>query len=236
MNQATLDILIFAAIALFLFFKLRSVLGDVDEADQNSKSSTKTDKVKKAPKVMANERLAKLNPQQGPGEWPTPLPDFKLVTDATAHNALLQIHTSASDFDPYHFIQGAKRAFSMIIEAFSKGDRSILQNLLSPELYQSYIEVIQEREEKGETWESEIVDLKKSLISDAKMIDGIAHLTVDFEAIEKVTVRDSKGSFIGDEKGMPEQTENRWVFAKDLKDKKTSWMLIETQEIGDDDV
>ncbi len=229
MNQAVLDILIFAAIAVFLFFKLRNVLGEVDDVDDKGKTSRPKSFNENATK-QKNDRLARLNPQQGASEWPTTLPDFKLVAHATAHNSLLQIHAIAPHFDPYHFLQGAKRAFVMIIDAFSKGDKSSLKNLLEADLYESYSDIIDARIEKGETWNSEIVELKNALISTAEIHEDEAKITVDFEAVEKVTARDRDGNFINDEKGEPEKTENRWVFVKNIKDKEPRWRLVETQE------
>lgn len=234
MTQITVDILIFAAIAVFLFFKLRNVLGEVDQSDKDkSKSSMKPTTSNTNQKSSTNARLAKLNPQTGPEEWPTILPDFKLVANATAHNGLLQVHTTAPQFDPYHFLQGAKRAFPMIIEAVSKGDKKALKPLLSSGLYSLYSKEIDARKAKGEVWESDIVDLNTAVISDTQIDGQAATITVDFEAIEKITARDSEGNFIDDQNGTSEKTQNQWIFSKNLKSNNHIWTLIEVISTGE---
>lgn len=234
MNQVTVDILIFAAIAVFLFFKLRNVLGEVDEADKQKpkpslKSVSKT--VKKQP---SSERLTKLNPKNAPGEWPSTFPDFKLVLNATAHNDLLQVHSQAPQFDPYQFLDGAKRAFPMIIEAFSKGDKTTLKKLLSKDLYDLYDTVINTRKENGETWHSDIVELNSAVISEAEIEGSVATITVDYKAVEEVTARNAQGDFIDDQNGEKEKTENQWIFSKDLKTKNHIWTLVKTNPVGEE--
>lgn len=233
MNQAILDILIFAVIAVFLFFKLRNVLGEVSDEDKNSTKPSVKPKSQNIGRTSSAEKLARLNPQAGPGEWPTTLPDFKLVTNATAHNALLQLHTVTPSFDPHHFLQGAERAFPMIIDAFSKGDKKTLESLLSENLYKDYAKAIDTREKNGETWDSEVVEMTTALISDADISDQIATITVDFETIEKTTVRDKEGNFIDEQDGQSEKSKNCWSFEKDLKSKQHIWTLTDTQPIGD---
>lgn len=234
MNQAAVDILIFAGIAIFLFFKLRNVLGEVDESDKE-KSKTTLKAVDKTEKQSgSNDRLVKLSAKNAPGEFPSTFPDFKLVSNATVHNNLLHIHSTAPQFDPYHFLEGARRAFPMIIEAFSKGDKATLKKLLSEDLFTLYQDVIDGRQKNGETWDSDIVELNNVIISDADIKSGIAKITVDYEAVEKVTARDAQGEFIDDQKGDPEKTQSQWVFSKDIKAKNHIWSLVETNPIGDE--
>lgn len=234
MNQVTVDILIFAGIALFLFFKLRSVLGEVDESDKKKPTTSLKSVSKTEKKGPSNQKLSKLNPKNAPGEFPSTFPDFKLVLNATVHNELLQIHSKAPQFDPYLFLEGAKRAFTIIIEAFSKGDKTTLKNLLSKDLYSLYERVIDTRKQNGETWNSDIVDIKNVVISDVDIDGSLAAITVDYKATEKVTARDAQGDFIDDQKGDVEKTENQWVFSKDLKAKNHIWTLVKTNPVGEE--
>lgn len=234
MSQVTVDIIIFAAIAVFLFFKLRNVLGEVDESEQ--KPAVKQPVKTKTPSKTEQERMAKLNRlsvQFGPGHWPTVTPDFKLVMNATTHNNLLNVHKTYPQFDPYDFLQGAKRALPMIIEAVSKGDKTTLKNLLSEEIFSLYEEEIDRRRSQGETWDSDVTDIKSALISGVEVDGSRTELTVDYEAVEKITARDKEGNFIDDQDGRTEKTKYRWQFAKDMTSNNHIWTLIQADIIGE---
>lgn len=229
MNSAYIDIIVFAVIAVFLFFKLRSVLGEVDE---DSMSGSPKPTAKKSKTDDKSQRLAKLNPQTDSGEWPTPLPDFDLVANATAHNALVQVHAVVPAFNPYHFIDGARRAFEMIVIAFSNGDKKTLEPLLSAELFEAYAHVIDQRDKDQETWDTKIDDLMMTVISDAEISDDTLKMTVDYTAQERITARDKQGNVIDGHDGDKNIAKDRWVFCKSIKDKTEIWTLTDAQPLG----
>ena len=73
------------------------------------------------------------------------------------------------DFDPKHFIAGARAAYEMIVLAYAEGDRRTLKNLLSRDVYDGFEAAIKERESKGETVESRFVAIDKSDITGAEL-------------------------------------------------------------------
>src|ERR1019366_10653955 len=56
------------------------------------------------------------------------------------------IAAAAPDFDPKHFLTGARAAYEMIVNAYAEGDRRTLKNLLSREVYDGFEAAITERE------------------------------------------------------------------------------------------
>src|SRR5439155_15604627 len=48
------------------------------------------------------------------------------------------------------FAEGAKSAYEMIVTAFAEGNREVLRNLLSPEVFESFSAALAEREKRGE--------------------------------------------------------------------------------------
>ncbi len=228
MNQVYLDIIIFAVIAIFLFFKLRNSLGQVNENDQSS-TPLSTKKSEKTPSRRRSGAL--IDPQTGEEEWPSILPDFTLVKNATVHNQLLALHEINNKFNPYHFIQGAERAFEMILEAFARGDKTTLENLLEKELYQTYAQMIDQREKKAEVYHHELIRLETVLISDVELTSKQALLTVNFKGKEKIAHRDKNGEYVDDRKGQVEETENQWVFVKEIKNQSKKWLLSDVKEV-----
>jgi predicted lipid-binding transport protein (Tim44 family) len=84
-------------------------------------------------------------------------------------------------FEPGHFLQGARAAYDIIVNAFAKGDRDALRGLLTPRVYDSYVAAITAREEKGEPG-PELVRLKAAEIVEATLAGDTARVIVKFEA------------------------------------------------------
>src|SRR4051812_24029724 len=63
---------------------------------------------------------------------------------------LLDIKLADRSFDSDHFVEGARRAYEMIVTAFAKGERNALRPLLSDEVYATFDQAIGEREAKKE--------------------------------------------------------------------------------------
>src|SRR6185503_8388560 len=112
MDADLLITLIFAAIAVFVILKLRSVLG------------TRTGFEKKnEPYAPAAER-----------DKVIPLPDRRQQEAPPAGDAAA-IRRPDPSFDPDRFLDGAKMAFEMIVTSFAKGDEKALEPLLAPNVY-----------------------------------------------------------------------------------------------------
>ena len=117
------DIIIFAAIAAFLFYRLRNVLGKrTGREPQNptqtileTKNTTKKDEAKEIPDL--EESISKLR---------------------KAYEAL-------DDFDHKKFIEGAKLAYETIINSFNSGDKKTLKNLLTAEVYKAFEHAINDK-------------------------------------------------------------------------------------------
>ena len=110
------DIVIFAGIAAFLIFRLRNVLGkrtgfqkSINEQIKEPPKKTEETKVIKIPEL--EENFSKLS---------------------IAYEVL-------EDFDHKLFLDGAKNAFETIINAFNSSDKKTLKDLLTPNVYKSFI-------------------------------------------------------------------------------------------------
>jgi len=223
-----LDILIFAVIAIVLLWRLRSVLGNRNEDDAPpiinpmvtimnpiAKDTVAHDKAAPAVKTI-NDR------------WAQALPNFNLVASATAHNTLTQFPAFDPAFRPDDFLEKARKTFALIVPAYANGNKNALELLVSPNLYQHFIQQINIREEAKETYFTQLHGLQKAVISDASLTGSVAHITVDFIAEQSITHKDDLGRIMEQRDGRRIVTRDRWVFTRDLKDPLSMWILDDT--------
>lgn len=226
------DILFFALIAAGLIFWLRSILGTRDEDDQENSSRFLDDQensmmgaLKK--KVDDENNVVPLN--VGVGDKYI-LPRHVRIDNKTTENTLDDIARDYPTFNLENFAQGAEGAFSMIIEAFAEGDLETLEGLLAPEVYQAFEGVVKERKERGETVDTQIKDVEKIDIIEARVKGEHVFITVRFSAREICVIRDKEGDIIS---GDPEKITNMvdvWVFGRELESEGPEWYLYETRD------
>src|SRR5690242_4938811 len=119
--------IIFLALAVFIFLRLRSVLGqrtgrERPPYDPYSARPTANDKVVALPTRNADPTVPR------PAE-PEPVVDrWKGIAEegSPAAVGLDAIARADARFDPKHFIAGARAAYEMIVGAFAAGDRRTL--------------------------------------------------------------------------------------------------------------
>ena len=122
-----------------------------------------------------------------------PEPIWKGYAEPGSHLALTLEEFAAADpsFTPRTFVEGAKMAYEMIIDGFAKGDKSVLKNLLSRDVFESFAKAIDSREAAGHRIESRFVGIDKSIIEQASLIGSKASVTVRFVS-ELITATYSK--------------------------------------------
>lgn len=223
------DILLYALIAAGLVAWLRSILGTRHEDEPghtNPFSSAQEEPDKNpSPSYAPQEQEMTL----GLGEPGLALPRHVSVTEQ-AESGQAIIAKAMKTFDTVHFAEGAEAAFVMIVEAFAKGERDTLKDLLSPSVYSAFDSVIAQREKDGETVETEIHAVRKLDIQDATVSDGKAFITVQFTADETCVVKDKEGKIVSGDPDRVTEMRDIWVFAKDVKSKDPVWELVATRD------
>ena len=74
---------------------------------------------------------------------------------------LAQLKAADRTFDERTFLKGARGAFEIIVNAFAAGDTAALKPLLSPDVYRSFAEAIEQRQAAKETHETTLVTVKE---------------------------------------------------------------------------
>jgi predicted lipid-binding transport protein (Tim44 family) len=223
--------IIFLTLAVVIFLKLRSVLGQRTgrERPPYDPYSSAREPVRGA----TNDNVVTLpgrgaESAQKPAETPERWKGIAEAGSAIA-TGLDAIAREDKSFDAKHFVAGARAAYEMIVLAYAEGDRRALKNLLSRDVYEGFEAAIRERETKGETVETKFVAIDKSDITGAELRTRIAQVTVRFVSQLISVTRDKSGNVI---EGNPEKVTDVtdvWTFARDLSSRDPNWKLVATE-------
>lgn len=216
------EIVIFAMIAAFLVYRLRSVLGRrTGEERQRPNPFTPGPGT---PRPGMPDNVVPMPGRDRPAPA-APSPDEPV----SLHAALAQIAAADPSFDEKHFLQGARGAFQMIVEAFAKGDTATLRPLLADDVYDNFARAIRDRQAAGETLETRIERIADADVVEARMDGRTALVTVKFVSEQMNVVRDSAGNVVdGDPKAVVEAVDV-WTFARNTRASNPNWSLVETR-------
>ena len=158
------------------------------------------------------------------------------VENKNAENGLMEISSADKNFDIHFFLQGAQDAFVMIVEAFAKGDRETLKDLLADPVYKSFEGAIQTREASGDVMSAEILAMRKAEVTEAKLQNKIAYITVRFTADETTVTHDKNGAVVAGHAERVIPMRDVWTFGRDTRSKDTRWLVYQTRGDADDGI
>ena len=184
------DILIFAAIAGFIIYRLRSVLGkrtgfQKNISEQKPQETKKKEGIQKIPTLMDNE------------------------------TKLEAVYKKVNNFNHREFLDGAKKAFEIIISSFNNGDKKTLKNLVSKDVYSAFEKAI---DEKTNNPESQFYSLVVEGIADAKVENDTISISVNF--ISEQMLNNDEGSIV--------KNKDTWTFEKPINSSGPIWVLTQT--------
>jgi predicted lipid-binding transport protein (Tim44 family) len=224
--------IIFLALAVFIFLRLRSVLGqrtgserppydrparNVVQGAQDNVVPMPGSAIDQAPLAPTAEVTPPTDRWKGIAEPGSPL----------AHG-LDAIVAQDSSFDPRHFLSGARSAYEMIVLAFANGDRRALKDLLSSEVYDSFETVIRDRERHEQKTETRFVSIDKAELVSAEARDRAAQLTVRFVSQMISVTRDKAGTTVDGNPDKVADITDVWTFARDTTSRDPNWKLVGT--------
>jgi len=134
------------------------------------------------------------------------------------------------DFDVNRFIEGARSAYQMVLEAFWKADREMLKTLVDDSVYQDFSAAIDERTSQGITLDNRLVRIDRATVTDAALHGMTAQVTVRFDADLVAVTKDRDGNVIAGSMSDALQTHDVWTFSRHVKDSDPNWLLVATDE------
>lgn len=235
MNQAfdPLNLLILA-IAVVVFLRLRSVLGKRTGHERpplDPYASKRQAETSDAPGNVINlPQRDDRAPESAPAAESETAPVWIGYAEEGSGLAqgLEKIAAADRSFSPRSFLDGAKMAYEMIVQAFAAGDRPTLRNLLSREVLDGFIAAIDAREKAGQKLESRFVGIDKAEFAAADLKGKRASVTVRFVSELISATRNRAGDVIeGDPQQIREITDV-WTFERDVSSRDPNWKLTAT--------
>ncbi|HEY0835405.1 MAG TPA: Tim44/TimA family putative adaptor protein [Azospirillum sp.] len=214
-----IEIVIFAMIAAFLVYRLRSVLGrrNGEERPRPNPFTPPATAAGKPDNVVPLPGRDRVEAQ--------PSPDEPMSLAA----AIAQIRGADPSFDEKHFLQGARAAFQMVVETFAQGDTATLRPLLADDVYDSFARAIHDRQKAGETLETRIERVRDADVIEARLEGRTAFVTVKFVSDQMNVTRDAQGAVVDGNPDEVVEVVDIWTFARNTRSNNPNWSLVETR-------
>jgi len=226
--------IIFLALAVFIFLRLRSVLGRRTGRERPPYDPYSARDAVRSP---ASEKVVTL-PTRPAEAAPRPVEATPPSTErwkgiaetgSVVAAGLDAIVAAEPDFDVKHFITGARTAYEMVVVAFAGGDRRQLRGLLSREVFDGFDAHISERESRGETMETKFVSIDSSTITAAELRSRSAQITLRFVSKLVSATRDRSGAVIDGNAEKVTDVTDVWTFARDVSSRDPNWKVVATE-------
>ncbi|MFO1067678.1 MAG: Tim44/TimA family putative adaptor protein [Geminicoccaceae bacterium] len=221
-GYAYLDIIFLAMVAGFIALRLRSVLG------------RRTGNERRRPDPYAQPAQRPADNVVPIPERPTPQPaadDAGIADtgDARLKGGLTALRLADRSFNLDTFLEGAKAAFGMIVEAFARGDKDGLRPLLAPDVFQRFAADIDDRARRGEVLSTDLVAAPKAELAEVEMLGSRARVTIRFDSEQINVVRDLQGKVLSGDPNHTESIVDLWTFERDTRSRDPNWQLVETR-------
>ena len=165
------DIIILLFVIILIFSKLKTLLGTRPDEAPRAKISDK--EAEKILDILSQE--IKNHAAENKEEIVEKTSDSAELSEP--EKTLAQI----PGFEKEHFLNGAKRAFEIIVTAFAKGDIQTLEMLVSKNLYKKFQEILAAREAEGITSENDFIGFDEAEIISASISkNNVAKIVVKF--------------------------------------------------------
>lgn len=219
MNNTLIQLIVLAGIAVFLILRLRNTLGSREGYERPVERSRPT-----GPANGRDFEVIEGGPDRDIADHVDP--------DSSAGQALSQMKRLEPDFSVHEFLSGARQAYEMILMAFEGGDLETLGQFLSRDVFDSFAEVIDDRQGKGLTVNANFDGIRELSLKDA-MFDAAnneAEITIRFVGELTSVVKNEEGEVVeGDPMKSKSQTDI-WTFARIMGDENPNWELVATGE------
>ena len=222
----TVEIVILAMIAAFLGLRLYSVLGrraEHEEEPIQGRFDAPASGGTGAPAPRLADRPADRGSQQ------PRLQSLPGVSPAV-ERGLRDIAAADRRFDALSFLEGARGAYRMILEAFWRGDKEELAQLCDRDVYNAFAGAIDARVAAGETMNNRLVRIDETVLVNASYAAPLARITVRFVADIAAVTRDAEGTVVAGSLNDAIEARDIWTFSRDVTSADPDWLLDETDE------
>lgn len=230
--QVDITTVVFALVAIFVAWKLRSVLGtrgpERPPLDRRLGGGF-------TPPQRGEVIDLKPAPASPRAETPPPPPADRWKGFAASGSPIAAgfdaVAAADSSFAPDSFLSGARTAYEMIVGAFAAGDLSTLRRLLAPDVLANFDKAIRARLAAEQTMTTTLVSIDAADVVEARLAGSIASIAVRFAAKLASVTRDKAGAVV---EGAPNDVVDHldvWTFTRDIASRDPNWLLAATQTV-----
>ena len=219
------QIIVLAAVAFFLFWRLRSVLGSRQGFEKLNKN---VDKKTKSSKINSNidDKIIDLKSTNIDEE----IADY-VDEKSEQFKTLSELKKLEDGWQVSHFVSGAKLAYEEILMAFENGDLNKIEKLSSKDVYTAFKEVIDDRNQKGLQVEAIFGGVRDIRIKDVKLNKKNleANITMIFQCDITYSIKDKNNKII---EGGPDKVKKQkdvWTFTRKMNSDIPNWYLTKTE-------
>ncbi len=215
------EIVILAMVAAFLGMRLYSVLGRRAEHEEE---------IVPGGFERADDKPRVRQPVAA-GQAETPRAERAIAGFPPAiERGLRDIAAADRRFDLIGFLEGARAAYSMVLEAFWRGDRETLRELCDDDVYEGFVAAIAEREAAGHVLENRLVRIEDVSIHAAELAGQTARIAVRFVSDVAALTRDATGTMVAGSLDDAVESRDVWTYSRKVSSTDPAWLVDETDE------
>jgi len=236
-DSLDLPTLIAIVVAVFVLFRMRSVLGSRTGNERPPVDRSRSTPTEKA--AQTDDTVVPLRPRAAQPDLDDERRARKLEAEIeqAAHgdeglaNGLKAVAAADPTFTPKSFLEGAKAAYEMVVTGYAEGDRQTLKNLLDKDIFESFQRAIADREAAGQKVDFTFVGLPKVDITEADYDKKNVSVTVRFQAEVVSATRDAEGNLVEGNADQVQVIADEWTFARNPKSRDPNWKVIATSQL-----
>lgn len=156
---------------------------------------------------------------------PTAKPDRKPGAAPSMAASAMSDAAVAEPIEADQFVEGARKAYHLIVDGFAKGDKAALEALLTPKVYARYAKAIDDRAGRGETTTTEIDRIRSAIVTETGQSDDTAIFKVQFKADIATETRSRDDERISGDMTRVTEVEEVWTFERALDASDPNWRL-----------
>ncbi len=210
-------ILIF--ITSYVFYKLYSVLGNGNIEDL----------LKKKKNINSSQNEPEMVNLEDVEETVVDEDSEKLIVKEDVRQVLDKLHNLEKNFKEKGFIKSAASAFEYILKIFAEEEKFELKRLLSSEIYENFIDDIEERKTNKLKKHHTLVSLDQPVLIDARIEDNNVWLTVEFVSKQVNYYTNFNDEVVKGNKASIDTIKDIWTFTRKINSSSPIWKLEETK-------
>ncbi|MBT8473314.1 MAG: Tim44 domain-containing protein [Marinicaulis sp.] len=205
-------LLILAVITAFILFRLFSVMGTRTGHEHSHD-------IEAPERQSSRDQPYQNNDASEADAPPAPTP---VSTNAR------KLRDADPEFDEGMYLEGARGAYEMIVEAFTSGDLRSIRQYISDDVYEAFKQAVIARDDAGHTSELKFVGIEHAAIVNSEVDDTTMSATTEFSSNQVRVTRNADGEVVEGDPNRIDLVKDRWVFSRKRGSRDPNWILTAT--------